>query len=248
MGLSPSARPRRPCSPPQPLPVSLRGAGCAGRGPAQAAAPRGTSCAGLGQGNGVCPGPGGPGDGQQDCGTKISSPGVPEGSPSLLGEKADAVLSPVPLSPCPLWPQARCCSPQGGALPCPPQAGPQAPRHGNQHNSCPAVPWLGRAQGENGRGLHGRGCTAPQHTLSTPQPGAHVQGTGSPWWRQCWPAGAHQQVTGLYTGSSLRRLLGCCWLLQESGAQSREGTQAGGHRTRTAAAASTAGGAEEPQG
>lgn len=180
--------------------------------------------------------------------TKISSPGVPEGSPSLLGEKADAVLSTVPLSPCPLWPQARCCSPQGRALPCPPQAGPQAPRHGNQHNSCPAVPWLGRAQGEDGRGLHGRGCTAPQHTLSTPQPGAYVQGTGSPRWRQRWPAGAHQQVTGLYTSSSLRRLLGCCWLLQESGAQSRGGTQAGGHRTRTDAAASTAGGAEEPQG
>lgn len=61
-------------------------------------------------------------------------------------------------------------------------------------------------------------------------------------------AGADREGMGLYTGSSLRRLLGCCWLLQETRAQSRGGTQAGGHKTRTDAAASTAGGAEEPQG
>lgn len=104
---------------------------------------------------------------------------------------------------------------------------------------CPTLPWLGKAH-RDGKGLHGRGCRAPQHPLGTPSQEQISKALAARGGGSAGLAGADREVMGLYTGSSLRCLLGCCWLLQENGAHSTGGTQAGGHRTRTNAAASTA--------
>lgn len=122
----------------------------------------------------------------------------------------------------------------------------KAPHHRNHHNPAPLSHGWGRLT-EMGR-VCMEGAAQPPTPPWHPQPGAQYPRHWQPVVEAVLAWLGQTEVMGLYTGSSLRCLLGCCWLLQENGAQSRGGTQAGGHRTRTDEAASTAGGAEEPQG
>lgn len=159
----------------------------------------------------------------------------------MLGEKADAVFSPVPHSP---W--GMDCGPRHGAVPL--SAGPRHHTTGTT-TTLPHSPMAGEGS-QRWEGSAWKGLQSPPTPPWHPQPGADIQGTGSPWWRQCWPGWGRQRGDG-----PVHRLFSEVFIGVLLAAAGERGTQHGGDtswgaqdKDKCSCQHSTAGGAEEPQG